>query len=185
MASSLGFTDLNTYENNNDNRKNRKRNKTYKNKPKLDKQKIETFLNSIENNGDIDDNDEGLANFEPLDFNPPQLPQLTKQPDIKENNIQYNNIIPNEDNKTKDMNNMVQQYNDYIPYYTNASSNRNIHGSKDILLTKLNYMIHLLEENKDERTNNIAEELILYGFLGVFMIFIVDSFTRASHTYKR
>ena len=37
-------------------------------------------------------------------------------------------------------------------------------------------MIHLLEENKDERTNNIAEELILYGFLGVFMIFIVDSF---------
>ena len=41
------------------------------------------------------------------------------------------------------------------------------------------------EETKDEKTNNVAEDLILYAFLGVFMIFIVDLFTRASHTYKR
>jgi hypothetical protein len=40
-------------------------------------------------------------------------------------------------------------------------------------------MIHLLEEQKDEKTGHIMEELILYSFLGVFMIFIVDSFARA------
>ena len=39
-------------------------------------------------------------------------------------------------------------------------------------------MIHLLEENKDEKTDNITEELILYMFLGVFIIFIVDSFAK-------
>ena len=46
-------------------------------------------------------------------------------------------------------------------------------------MKKLNYMIHLLEENKDEKTNTVTEELILYMFLGVFVIFVVDSFAKA------
>lgn len=50
--------------------------------------------------------------------------------------------------------------------------------SDDLLIKKLNYMIHLLEEQKDDRTGNTAEEILLYSFLGVFMIFLVDSFTR-------
>lgn len=49
----------------------------------------------------------------------------------------------------------------------------------DLLLKKLNYMIHLLEEQKDDKTGNATEEILLYSFLGVFMIFLVDSFTRA------
>ena len=56
---------------------------------------------------------------------------------------------------------------------------------EDELMKKLNYMIHLLEENKDEKTDNVVEELILYMFLGVFVIFTVDSFTRAGGKYKR
>ena len=52
-------------------------------------------------------------------------------------------------------------------------------GNKDELLEKLNYMIHLLEEQKDEKTGHVMEEVILYSFLGVFIIFIVDSFARA------
>jgi hypothetical protein len=36
-----------------------------------------------------------------------------------------------------------------------------------------------MEENKDEKTENITEELVLYLFLGVFVIFVVDSFARA------
>ena len=46
------------------------------------------------------------------------------------------------------------------------------------VIAKLNYMIHLLEEQKDERTNNVTEEVVLYSFLGIFVIFIVDSFVR-------
>ena len=67
-------------------------------------------------------------------------------------------------------------YRQFIPYYSNMSaSNEN----KDQLLEKLNYMIHLLEEQKDEKTGHVMEEVILYSFLGVFMIFVVDSFARA------
>ena len=43
---------------------------------------------------------------------------------------------------------------------------------------KINYMIHLLENQESERTANVTEEFILYTFLGVFMIYICDSFSR-------
>ena len=39
-------------------------------------------------------------------------------------------------------------------------------------------MIHLLEEQHDEKTHSVTEEVILYSFLGIFIIFIVDSFSR-------
>ena len=39
-------------------------------------------------------------------------------------------------------------------------------------------MINLLEQQQDEKTNNVTEEVILYSFLGIFIIFIVDSFVR-------
>ena len=52
-------------------------------------------------------------------------------------------------------------------------------SSKDELLTKLDKILHLLQEHKDEQTGHVTEELVLYSFLGVFIIFIVDSFARA------
>jgi hypothetical protein len=48
----------------------------------------------------------------------------------------------------------------------------------DNVMEKLNYMINLLEENHDERTGNVTEEVVLYSFLGIFIIFIADSFAR-------
>ena len=51
-------------------------------------------------------------------------------------------------------------------------------GSQQQLMEKLNYMIHLLEEQQKEPTQHILEEFLLYGLLGIFMIFLVDSFTR-------
>jgi hypothetical protein len=46
-------------------------------------------------------------------------------------------------------------------------------------MEKLNRMLHILEEQQFEPTKHITEEFILYTFLGVFVIYIVDSFTRA------
>jgi hypothetical protein len=53
-------------------------------------------------------------------------------------------------------------------------------GSSDSkLMEKINYMIHLLENQENEKTANITEEFILYTFLGVFVIFVLDSFSRS------
>jgi hypothetical protein len=49
----------------------------------------------------------------------------------------------------------------------------------DKIMEKINYMIHLLEAQQHEKTNNITEEFLLYTFLGVFVIYVLDSFARS------
>jgi hypothetical protein len=46
------------------------------------------------------------------------------------------------------------------------------------LTDKINYMIYLLEEQKDDKTGRVTEEMILYVFLGIFVIFVLDSFVK-------
>jgi hypothetical protein len=66
------------------------------------------------------------------------------------------------------------------PYYNTANYTMPAEApSQDVLLQKLNYMISLLEDQQDERTNNVTEEVVLYSFLGIFIIFIADTFVRA------
>jgi len=67
----------------------------------------------------------------------------------------------------------------YYPYREPQNSyNNGENPSQDLLLKKLNYMISLLEDQQDEKTSNVTEEVILYSFLGIFIIFIVDSFSK-------
>ena len=66
----------------------------------------------------------------------------------------------------------------YNPEMYNSLGNQSSLSSQDILLQKLNYMINLLEEQQDEKTTNVTEEVVLYSFLGIFIIFVVDSFAR-------
>jgi hypothetical protein len=74
---------------------------------------------------------------------------------------------------------MLPGYNNQVnrPYYNTIKSQEV--PSQDLLLQKLNYMISLLEDKQDEKTNNVTEEVILYSFLGIFIIFISDTFVRA------
>jgi len=46
------------------------------------------------------------------------------------------------------------------------------------LMDRLAYITYLLEEMKQEKTNNVTEEFILYSLLGIFVIYIVDAFAR-------
>jgi hypothetical protein len=71
-----------------------------------------------------------------------------------------------------------QYYQQYIPYNQPAAL-KTVSEPKEELLEKMNHIIHMLEEQQDEKTGNVTEELILYCFLGVFVIFVVDSFARA------
>ena len=99
-----------------------------------------------------------------------QSTKNNSQDDIAVSNDLYNNLT-----------NSNLDYQKYLPYHKNYNKNYNTPGANDgDLLSKLNYIIHLLEEQQNERTNYITEELILYCFLGIFIIFIIDSFARAS-----
>ena len=52
-----------------------------------------------------------------------------------------------------------------------------LRGREDALMKKLNYVVHMLEEQQDQKTGSVTEEMVLYMFLGVFVIFVVDSFS--------
>ena len=88
----------------------------------------------------------------------------------------YKSVLPGY-NPQKNINNRPY----YIPYKERDPQNLNLNDyqSSDVLLQKLNYMISLLEDQKDEKTNNVTEEVILYSFLGIFIIFMADTFVRA------
>ncbi len=175
-STSLGFSEISSVENFTPNKK--RKNKTIKKKSS----KVREFLNSMEE--ETEDDGSNLANFE-SNFEPPSPAQLTSQPDpVTETlpdsdaavDIEGFSKLSNEDSSNL---NYQNYYNTYVPYYSKPQNAANLHGSKDELMKKLNYMIHLLEENKDEKTQNVTEELVLYMFLGVFTIFVVDSFARA------
>jgi hypothetical protein len=103
-----------------------------------------------------------------------QQPQLRRQSSQQQNgtNQEAFTQLPSEYAK--------QYYQQYIPYYNQSSDDRTPSGAnKDELLSKLNQIIYLLEEQQEEKTDNVMEELILYSFLGIFIIFVVDSFARA------
>jgi len=89
----------------------------------------------------------------------------------------YRKYIPNYSSNTS--NNAFRALNNKR-YYQNKNINENMqsYSDNDLLIQKINYMINLLEEKQDEKTSNVTEEIILYSFLGIFIIFIVDSFTR-------
>lgn len=212
-----------------DNKKKQLHNRTQKRYPNVkegfNNEKVNSVLQSIHNNSNVDDED-NLG-----DFNPPPKPESSgvfKTVNTETNLVMGNNVLskslglqplPNygDSSENLDLNNFNTNYGDnktvdeyykkYIPNYN--SNNRlqmnipspNIQDSfyqqgfqpgqgqgqrpvssnyleNDILLQKLNYMINLLEEKQDEKTNNVTEEIILYSFLGIFIIFIVDSFAR-------
>ena len=102
-------------------------------------------------------------------------------------NLELNNFNSNYADNTSAENYYKKFIPGYVPgknpvnkqYYNSVpSTNMSGDSSNDLLLKKINYMINLLEEHQDERTSNVTEEVVLYSFLGIFIIFIVDSFSR-------
>ena len=89
-------------------------------------------------------------------------------------NLELNNFDSNYGND----NNAEEYYRKMLPGYNNPN-NRQYYNSKsqtntpphasasmgdnfnnDLLLQKINYMINLLEEQQDEKTNNVTEEVV-------------------------
>jgi hypothetical protein len=109
-------------------------------------------------------------NFNPTELLPKTIEKQPSQYSANEMNLgNYSNYLHTYNSPKLFQNNK--------PYYANMGT-LSSSSSNDNFMEKINYMIHLLEEQQMEKTANITEEFILYIFLGVFVIFTVDSFTR-------
>jgi hypothetical protein len=128
----------------------------------------------------------GLADFKPLSNN------LAKSSEGFESNLLKKAATPlPSDFRSEELSNYNKSYEAGgilgKPYYSSmgiSKDNGSTGEGNQVLFQKLNYMTHILEDIQMEKTSNVTEELILYSFLGVFVIFIVDSFTRAGKYYR-
>jgi hypothetical protein len=144
-------------------------------------------------------NDNNLTNNESDtldDFNPPSYPEIQEPKKIVTENFSFDNmnndLTNNEEGEQNDnpinrvnfqqlpANNLQQYYEKYNAYL-NSENNYNkqyVSASNEELLKKIDNILFLLEEQRETRTNYITEELILYVFLGIFVIYLVDSFVK-------
>ena len=188
----LGFSFISNDETENIEQPAKKRNCTLR-KKRNKKSKIDNLLNSLSGsskeeflveldnprNGNIADDKEefrDVADFKPMpDFKPVSDESSIESP----NGSYFADAVTVENFAQLGEVTSSDYLKQYVPNYSQMRGTEEVNTNKDSLMTKLNYMIHLLEEQQDEKTENVTEELVLYLFLGVFVIFIVDSFARA------
>jgi len=113
-----------------------------------------------------------LADFKPLPTKtpmraPPSPPSATKS------GVSF---APADSNPM--LSNYMQIYGPSSGGFGGGSTASSSGGGTDILTQKMNYLIFMMEEQQYERTANVTEEFILYLFLGVFVIYTLDSFAR-------
>lgn len=140
-------------------------------------QRKERISNLIDTMADSEDNDGNhLENFNPLPT--PNIHVRKDMPDIQPNSLDYN------PNVHEQFSNYTNSYNGEMSYKQSSPSQNtqpitiDKFRNNDKLLEKINYMIHLLEQQQQDKTENVAEEFILYSFLGIFIIYVVDGFSR-------
>ena len=143
----------------------------------------EKVVNSILNQTTQNDDDSGFASYSTSVV--PQLKvnsvvplfQMPKNP----NSATIKSFQKPAHQQSKGGSNYTDSYA-ATPYYKGLSGGSDppkLTPQHSQLMEKLNYMIRLLEEQQKEPTENIMEEFVLYCLLGVFMIYLVDSFARA------
>ncbi len=193
MSLAMYASEFNNEQNNNPIQKKREgmRNKTLKRRDnQRSNDKVDAILQKIHENDD-DNSDNMLSDYQPI--SPPSSSGSERIETGTENGMEHgmeqrmeeqqnigNKYSSSHEGFTQLPSEYAKQYyQQYVPYFNQGSDDLSPNGvNKDELLTKLNQVIYLLEEQQNEKTGHVNEELILYSFLGIFMIFIVDSFAR-------
>ena len=150
-------------------------------------------IHSYENDEDVSDSEgDDNNNYVPMASGPNANPTTTIQQQFQTDSVPNRNRFPgaNPDDLGPKWNPAparepfsIQEAkalaSQYLPSVFQASNTGDDIENKDAMMQKLDRIISLLEDQHDEKTGHVTEELVLYCFLGVFIIFIVDSFARA------
>ena len=140
-------------------------------------------MNYVQGDDGSNSSETDLADYHPMSSNEQQVATMTSDIDNQnKNHDDYDGVVTRENFENLPSTYASQYYQQYVPLSYNQQTNESVSsqgGSKDDLIQKMNHIIQMLEDQQDEKTGSVTEELILYCFLGVFVIFVVDSFVRA------
>jgi hypothetical protein len=120
-----------------------------------------------------------LSNFNPLPYPnmDSKLPPIPSPPPLQPQKNNSSVFTVNSTALDKNVGDFRNAYNSPTMWQKSVSANPN--RTEDRIWDRLGYIVHLLEEQQNEKTENILEEYILYVLLGTFVVFIVDSFSRS------
>ena len=131
----------------------------------------------------MDESESDLADYHPSSNSNHQGEgnQNSKSEQVQNQSIGDDDAVTRENFENLPSTYARQYYQQYAPYNQASSSASESMADvpKDEIIQKMNHIIQMLEDQQDEKTGSVTEELILYCFLGVFVIFVVDSFVRA------
>lgn len=92
------------------------------------------------------------------------------------NNEHYTTLPRKNDNNPTSANETLYDFGKHMP--SNIASLERHSTMDDSTNEKINYIIHMLEQNRQLRTENITEEMIMYFFLGFFVLYISENFVK-------
>lgn len=192
-SSTLGYSEIEPFTNM---KSIKKTNKTRRAKRENfeSRKNVEAMINKIHNiesmESQLESEEEGLA-----DFNPPPPAESTGVNRMRERRAKIEaekNEHDDEDEPEHEQppnfiasNQENTNYNIVPPYFEQEKREQKpkLPKKEDVidvklLMEKLNYVVSMLEEQQDEKVNTVTEEVVLYCFLGVFIIYVIDSFAK-------
>ena len=125
---------------------------------KQDEKRVETIHKNIK-----EDNDDTLAEFYDSELNQQMNKERVMREFIEDKSITNDYMISN----NLDMDKIK----------SGLKSSKQSQNDQDVL-EKLNYIITMFDEQKSIKTNQKNEEIVLYCFLGFFIIYVMDSFVK-------
>jgi glutaredoxin 2 len=122
---------------------------------------------------DHEDEKEGFSNEASTEY-VSEYPQKYEEKPLSKMQ-QYKQFVSNIQNNIQPVNNSLQQ--DQCPeHYSSMDDHRKNYQKQ--LNEKIDYMIKMLEDQRSEKTEGVIEDVMLFSFIGIFTIFLVESFTK-------
>lgn len=153
---------------------------------------VEAMIDKIHNietmESQLESEEEGLA-----DFNPPPPSESVGVNRMRERRAKMEAERDDDDDEPETeespdftpSNQENTNYNIVPPYYEQEKREQPSKGPRKediidvkLLMEKINYIVSMLEDQQDEKANTVTEEIVLYCFLGVFIIYVIDSFAK-------
>ena len=139
-------------------------------------------IQHIENMSNMNISNEGdsLFNYRPSSYTPENDTRINPSVPIFQRRTENSPFQMDNSNLDKLVNysNAYEMPKDTRPYYAKHMGINNTDSFEEKMLDKIQYLTHLVEEMQNEKTANITEEYILYSMLGVFVIYVVDVFSK-------
>lgn len=148
--------------------------------------KVTDMINKMSSFKTNDDGDY-LENFTPIshpdsETSPPDEDTiLPSDYSMKRHHVTNSNFTPDDTARSVNIQsdfNRIYDVSTSKPHYTSGIGLGKDLNHNNKVTDRLSYIVHLLEQQQNEKTNNVLEEYVLYILLGTFVIFVVDSFSR-------